>query len=340
MVDKISISAIEGLEEYLSTMSNWDYIINGNFKIRQRGINAYTGSGYGGPDRWFVNQSGAGTSFRSVVYTDGATLPNDVIGEFGSFARFQVTSANDNAGIWQKIEDVTALAGKRITVTFWARNMAIHGASPTALRLVLQQNFGTGGSNSNSITLANNIALPSEGFERFSFSIQLPDVRGMILGDANHNLTLKIENAAFETWHMDITKVSLEEGDTTSRIYPLPSRHSQQELALCQWFFRSTLVGTPGASFGVAQPPISTTRLPGVTFAPMRTVPSIEIYSPLGTLGKVARYNATSVDIGTNFTAAGISRGGFLRIGDESGDPLTLSEGFFYCYMYTAEAEL
>ena len=213
-------------------------IINGNFDIWQRGT-SQTGLGYGSADRWRVNglnASGALLVSRQefdLGQTDVPGNPRYYIRIAGS--SFSATDLN----LAQAIEDVRTLAGRKATLTFWAR-----ASAPRQLRPLLIQEFGSGGSPSSPVYTFGDPVNVTTSWQKFSQVIDLPSIAGKVLGtDGNDYLDVTIDikrdgvgtDLGDDT--IDLARVSLVEGDATAEADPFSPRHIQQELALCQRYY-------------------------------------------------------------------------------------------------------
>jgi hypothetical protein len=122
-----------------------NYIINGNFDIWQR-ASSQTSNGYGSDDRWLNANIGSTKTHSKQTSTDTER-------SFFSSSYYSrtVVSSVVSAGNYtikvQNIEDVTKLAGKTATLSFWAK-----ADSSKNIAIELTQVFGLGGSPSVSVT--------------------------------------------------------------------------------------------------------------------------------------------------------------------------------------------
>lgn len=125
-------------------------IINGAGTVAQRNTGSValtTSVAYGSIDRWAAYQltSAAGTISRITTSLPTAT-PNNIV--FSSGFRIGRNSAATNTGligVSQALETVNSLgaAGKRITLSFWAKAGANYSASANGLFATLQSGTGT-----------------------------------------------------------------------------------------------------------------------------------------------------------------------------------------------------
>ena len=206
-------------------------IINGNFDVWQRGTSSSgtTSSGYQSADRWFFNASGATYTTAQQTFTLGQT---EVPYNPKYFLRFTVTGANDNAGVWQKIEDVRKSSGQTVTLSFWAKYNSDSPSSTINLKFI--QNFGTGGSPSSQVTVIETIRL-YDVWTKYEVQHTFTSLSGKTLGSDNNSwFGLEISNGTNETWDMDLAQVQLELGKVAT---PFEHRSYGEELALCQRYY-------------------------------------------------------------------------------------------------------
>ena len=166
---------------------------NGQFAINQRGLGPWTTNGSYTSDRWVlqlvsdtVNVSVGPLldAHRTQIQDEEATvyLGNTFTGSAAAGA-FNLVA--------QRIENVRRLAGKIVTVSFWA----IASTGTPKLGINFLQFFGTGGSPSASVRAANGFAVQPLGtFSRFSATFIIPSILGKTLGSNGDNYT------ALEFW--------------------------------------------------------------------------------------------------------------------------------------------
>lgn len=207
-------------------------IINGDFGVWQRGT-SFTitpGSPIYTADR-FVN-AGAASAGSLVVsrqtFTAG-TAP--VAGYEGTyFLRYTMATTTTSWECFQKIEDVRAFAGQTMTVSFWAKSSSAQG-----LKLLIQQNFGSGGSGSvNQTATLSNL---STSWTRYTATFTMASISGKTIGTNSH-LLIDIYNDASITGSstIDIWGVQVEQGSTATA-FQTATGTIQGELAACQRYF-------------------------------------------------------------------------------------------------------
>lgn len=235
-------------------------LINGNFDFAQRGTSgnysvtteAYT------VDRWvcgFVNIVGNwGVGGQAISSPVGARR----------FLGFNVASLRDTpascaAYIGQKIERVDTLAGKRVTLSVWARSTPV--GKKLAARCI--QVFGTGGSPSTTVQIESaQVHTLTANFARYSFVIDLPSVAGKTLGSAGNDCLFVVLDYCNGSQYggqligqlglFEVAQAQLEEGAAATSF---DFRPLALELSLCQRYYCKTYSldtppGTPNTDPG------------------------------------------------------------------------------------------
>jgi len=213
-------------------------IINGNFDIWQRGT-SQSGFGYGSADRWSVNSlapSGALLASRQEFDIGQTAVP----GNPRYYLRIAGSSfSSTELNLTQAIEGVRTLAGRKATLTFWAR-----ASAPRQLYPSLVQVFGLGGSPSSPVSTLGDPVNLTTSWQRFSQVFDLPSIAGKVLGtDGSDHLAVTLDVKRGEVGTdlgndtIDLARVSLVEGDATAEADPFPLRHIAQELELCRRYY-------------------------------------------------------------------------------------------------------
>lgn len=175
----------------LASVEDIDAIINGSFRIRQRGAGPFVDSGYTA-DRW---------AQAAIGRTVSASFPNisaeGVPGGFHSSVIEQAISgavggASTIVCLTQRIAGVQTYRNKRVTVLGMVRRTS--GAGNIAVELT--QFFGSGGTPSASVDGigATAIDIPTNNiWVPFAVVIDIPDTTGKILGtNGNDSLNLTL----------------------------------------------------------------------------------------------------------------------------------------------------
>jgi hypothetical protein len=207
-------------------------IINGDFRIAQRGTSITCAAGVDTPtlDRWFTNRNGSGTvTVSQQTFTPG-TAP--VAGyEGANFIRFDQSVAGSGASFSvfsTKIEDVRTFAGQTMTFSFWAKTAAAKTYSCT-----VRQNFGSGGSGS--VDTSTSSFTTSTSWTRFSFTVAVPSISGKTIGTSSY-LQIWFNMGLNETTTFDVWGTQAEASPTASE-FQTATGTLQGELAACQRYF-------------------------------------------------------------------------------------------------------
>jgi hypothetical protein len=207
-----------------------DYLINGNFRRWLRGTTQST-SGYGSHDRWQNIFSSSVMDSSRVSFTPGQT-------EVPGFPRFYVRTnwtpgpdaATSLAIKAQTIWDITKLAGKTVTITFWSR-----ASYERPLPVELYQAPGSGGGASPESSFLAGTPTVTTSWQKFSILANVPSISGKVLGSNDNSRTEFLfwldagTNYASRTGGMarmpagwiDFAMVSIVEGDATKESLPV-----------------------------------------------------------------------------------------------------------------------
>lgn len=225
----------------LSGMPGYNYIINGNFDIWQRGT-SQTISGYGSDDRWLNNNLNTTKVHSRQAFAVGQTFPDGAVcpNYYSRTVVSSVVGADNNAMKQYKIESVKTLSGKKAMLSFYAKADA-----PKNVSIECLQNFGGGSEHVLGISVQK-IALSST-WTRFVIPLTIPSIYGKTIGvtspdclalqfwfDAGSNLNARTASLGHQSGTFDIACVSLVEGDKD--IKPIPRSYGE-ELALCQRYY-------------------------------------------------------------------------------------------------------
>ena len=312
------------VNEYLTSSQN--LIINGAFEINQRAFASTTTSGAFGHDRWSLETATGTVTYSTQEFTPGTSLETD---EPSNFARIITTGQSGTGALTifrQKIEDVRAVAGQAVTVSFWAK--AASGTPKLAVEI--NQNFGLGGSPSAVVnTYAGQVTLSTE-WARYSVTVNAPTALGKTFGttantsftqlslwlSGGSNFDARTGSIGIQSNTFDIWGVQVEEGSTATPF----SRNANSiagELAACQRYYQQISGSFAEVSSGAYY---STTTFFSIRPIPeMRTVPtvtgvsagSVRVYTAgVGRDATSTTYSSTSttgisIDVVTSATTAG-----------------------------------
>lgn len=226
------------------------------FNIGQRGPGPFTTNGYT-VDRWSLGTNLDTTSVTLQLATDtdrqeiGDELPTfflqlDVAGDGGAASQTRLS---------QPIESLRRLAGKTVTLSFWATCSVAASIGVNAVRY-----YGTGGvtsGNSPALDVGNKVDIDTT-WRRYSTTFAMPSEIGASFGtnlDSFHYLQLwfsagssnnieagdiGVQNGVFKLWG-----VQLEVGFAATQ---LEVADAERNLANCKRFFATQQVWVPGAA--------------------------------------------------------------------------------------------
>ena len=217
-------------------------IINGDFRINQRGFSSVTTNGTYGFDRWRVGVGGNGTTtYSPVTFTPGNAISGY---EPTTHARIVTTGQSTsavNSILLQPIEDVRNFAGQTITISFWAK--ANSGTPKVAIEL--DQQFGTVGS-TRVTTYVNQVTL-STSWARYSVTVTVPSISGKTVGadsylglflwvSAGTDFSARTNSLGIQSNTFDIWGVQVEKGTIAT---PFEQRPIGIETDLCKRYYQN-----------------------------------------------------------------------------------------------------
>lgn len=300
LLDDADAATVRGTIGINDLPTKFNYILNGNFDFWQRGTSlpnavhdAYLA------DRWLNQSNGSTIAVSRQSFTIGQT---DVPGEPEFFSRSTVSSVAGGgsfATLVQKILDVRRLAGRTVTLSFYAKADA---AKPISIELI--QLFGSGGSPLVTSIGATKFTL-STAWAKYTATIQIPSVSGKTIGstptpsttqlsiwfDAGATYNARTQSLGQQSGVFDIAQVQIEEGAVPTKFI---TRSKQAELAECQaYYYQTYSEGSPPGSAVIAGS-VSTTAQAATNYLAFPTVffpttmirtPSITAYALDGTPG-------------------------------------------------------
>jgi hypothetical protein len=253
--------------------------------IAQRGTGVFnTNAGYT-VDRWKLDFSLDTVTSNQGQYNDGnRTAIGDEAANY-----YLAVAVTGNAGataftlLSQPIEDVRRLAGKTITVSFWA-NVA---AGSWKVGIGMRQSFGSGGSPSAVVDVPATAITLTTTQARYSVTIAMPSIAGKTLGttvgtdftrmglylSAGANTNAQAGGIGVQSGTFVIWGVQLELGPTAT---PLEKPDPELQLRQCQRFYCTGLAAASSSAAGAGQGAYSGVTLP-VT---MRAAPTIAFSAP------------------------------------------------------------
>lgn len=170
-------------------------LINGRFRINQRGFPASGAVSTFVSDRWFA--SSAGATFSQGTATTGPDIWYIVWTE---------TAGTGTPFIQQSVNDVSTLNGGVTTVSIYCNPSKTMTLTPS-----ITQNFGTGGSAS--VTTAGTpITLTAGVWTRYTQNITVPSISGKTIGANNYVKVQWATSAAPGTFTLNMTELQWENG--------------------------------------------------------------------------------------------------------------------------------
>jgi len=256
-------------------------IHNPLFNIAQRGAGPWSTTNTYTADRWIQSVTGGtiSTSIGGIVDSNRVQIGDES-------PRFHLVAnvaggagASDETYISQRIEDVRRLAGKTVTLSFWA--VATTGTPKLGIPLI--QIFGLGGSPSSPVLVTPQTVTLSTTYTRYSLTYTIPSVAGKTFGTtagtdylevrfgmscgASNNVNyggIGQQSAVFVFWG-----VQLEVGSVAT---PLEKPDPRYDLSNCQRFFSKGAIflsgyGAAGSTFGAsATLPVTMRAAPVIIF--------------------------------------------------------------------------
>lgn len=230
--------AVDKLAEMNGGFSFRNKIIDGKFDFWYEGT-SQTSNGYGSDTMWY-NQSTGSTKVHSMqALVAGVDLPAIDVPTATQFSRTVVTSvagANNFVVKIQRIEFVQTLAGKTVTLSFYAKTN-----SAKNIAIALEQNFGATGSSAIYSIGAQLVGLTTS-WQRFTRTITIPSISGKTISGGGDYLSVQfafdIGSGYSSLWAglgqqsgtFDIACVQLEEGSVATPFEELPPEISENRL--------------------------------------------------------------------------------------------------------------
>lgn len=205
-------------------------IVDGRFDFWYEGTSQTT-SGYGSDTIWKNSHVGSTKVHSQQPLVAGVDLPAIEVPTAKYFSRTVVTSVAgsfNHVAKLQNMEGVGTLAGKTVTISFYAKADAVKN-----IALTMAQVFGTGGSSSLNGIGAQLISL-STTWKRYTAQITLPSISGKTIGTVNDCIQLCFwfdagASSAIgallgqQSGTFDLACVQLEEGSIMTPFEELPT---------------------------------------------------------------------------------------------------------------------
>ncbi len=316
---------IAGNTSPIASPSNWvaiiqpsgkNYIINGGFDYWNYAT-SQTMSGYGSDDRWYNFNFGSTKTHSQVASTD----TERALFSASKFSRTVVTSvvgATNRVDKFQRIENVTKLAGKTVTISFWAK-----ANSTKNIAINLWQEFGTGGSNSATITgLGKQLVSLTSAWQKKTITVSIPSIIGKTLGtDGVHTTCTTLQfwfdagssysdavGLGQQSGTFDIAEVKLEEGSVATPWTPYEGEFGG-EIQACQRYYEAIVPKIINYRFATSGNANGVTTFPCLVFNTIKRIPPTSVlFSTPSTFKVEPTYG--SVQVLTNISVNSVNVNG------------------------------
>lgn len=329
-----------GVRSYAGGGGAFNYrnkIVDGRFDFWYEG----TSKDFAGGDTGFFTSTmwRIATSSTVGVHSQGLLVDGELpdVPTASYYSRTQISSftssATSQSNILQRIENVNTLAGKTVTLSWYAR-------SPDSKDISVEvvQNFGNGtGASSEVTSLGTKRVTLTPTFQRFTSTFTLPSIAGKNIVDGlitNHlriifwfssgsGYSSRNNNLPEQIGTFDIACVQLEEGTVATPFEELPVSVSEQRLGRYYQYYLLS-IDTP-ISYNPSNSAASQVFMRNV---PMRTIPTMTLARQDGAIvkkiGGSEKAISTSMyvthntlfyyDIRCNFTSYTYAAGDFINI--------------------------
>jgi len=223
-------------------------IVNGDFNFNQRAFTSNTTTSSYNFDRWLQQNSGGTFTVTPQTFTAGsAPVAGYEATNFLQGITASQSAAGDYAIFTQRIENVRTYAGTSVTISFYAKA----NTGTPKIGVELQQNFGSGGSPSATVSTPAGSVTLSTSFARYSVTVAVPSITGKTVGTTANTsyleLNLWISSGAtnatrassigIQNFTASIWGVQVEYGSYATPFQTASGGSPQAELAMCQRYF-------------------------------------------------------------------------------------------------------
>lgn len=190
--DSLSDAPIDG-QQYVRKSGEWTPIVayyglgrnllrNPLFAVNQRGFtvsntpNVFTFDGW---QQWSLNDAYTGYCVAAID-SDRDAVGSALMRQYSRVVFFGDSGSASFSNARSYIEDVSVLAGKTVTVSFYAK-----ASSALQLGVCIEQIFGSGGSPSASVNGVGQAVTLGTSWSRYSLTFSVPGVDGKVFGNAS-----------------------------------------------------------------------------------------------------------------------------------------------------------
>ena len=284
-------TTVNGHNVTSSNMMGRDLIINGDFKVAQRGT-SFTGSGFS-LDRWYHQLSGGTSTTTQQTFALGS--------EVAGCSKYlkQATSVGANyCGLVYKVEDVKSIHQGKATFSFYAK-----GTNPAGGNFTVRLGRVNTGTTFFDTPLNSTLTLTSS-WQRFVYTFDVASFSGMATIGNDSQLYISIHQQPSDNgtaaWELNLTGVQLENAEKVSTF---EHRTYAEQLAACQRYYQLNITNTGYTNTS------TNARLGLAGNSAMRAAPSLSIVAATGVVEDFGTGNRNLVSLGGLSAGAG---GGFL----------------------------
>jgi hypothetical protein len=231
-------TTVNGHNVTSSNMMGRNLIINGDFKVAQRGT-SFTASGFS-LDRWYHQLSGGTSTTTQQTFALGS--------EVAGCSKYlkQATSVGANyCGLVYKVEDVKSIHQGKATFSFYAK-----GTNPAGGNFTVRLGRINTGTTFFDTPLNSTLTLTST-WQRFVYTFDVASFSGMATIGNDSQLYISIHQQPSDNgtaaWELNLTGVQLENAEKAS---DFEHRSYAEELALCQRYYYQ-ITHTSNRRFGI-----------------------------------------------------------------------------------------
>jgi hypothetical protein len=273
-------------------------IHNSLFTVWQRGT-SFSAGGYTA-DRWQLSLGPDTGTVSQTVAADSqrASIGDEAVTNLLSVSFTGSAAANGLVQFLQPIEGLRRLAGKTVTVSFWASS---NNSSGLKLGVNLYLAYGTGGSPSTNDYFQNAQVLTGVyPWTRYSLTFTVPSLAGKTLGTNNNDATLLVfmfscgSNSTFypgfgaQSGLIQLWGVQCEIGSAMTQLEKI---EYADDLRHCQRFYYQGVPPLRGVGSGTT----NVGRIAAMHPVPMRAVPTVTLVTPLPVWDGVTATTVTSI---------------------------------------------
>lgn len=234
-------AAVNGRSGSAGAFSFRNKIVDGRFDFWYEGITS-TADGFGAATMWWNTNIYSTKVVTRQPLTAGVDLPAIDCPTAKYFQRTVVTSVPNSwsaINMFQKMEDASLLAGKTVTVSFYAK-----ADSAKNIAVEAYQTFGSGGTPSDDVLIPMKLITLTSSWAKYTATINIPSVTGKTFGtnnntalalvfwfDAGANFSGRTLGLGQQSGTFDIACIQLEEGSVATPFEELPIEVSKVRLS-------------------------------------------------------------------------------------------------------------